>query len=309
MKKRILSVFMPFVMLTLTACSSNNESNGSTNNTNDTSNNDVVSGDGYAGNSNNSSDNNSEVVTITVSTSATTAPFSYTDDNNNVVGYDVDVAKAVFERLPQYELEIEVIELHSTLAEVDAGRAQFSANNWNKTSEREEKYYFSDPILDCRYTALFAPDKDISYVENLDDLAGQSTIVTAGSNVTVILEDYNVQNPDNPIIINYSDKDFAKMAQDVQDGKYDFVLYPKVMVDIYKDVYHFDLTSAEVGTDLTSSLFNGNPYAYFIISKENEQLLTDINAALAEIQLDGTVKAISEEYFGEDYSASDWYKN
>ena len=311
MKKKILGVFLAFSMLTLTACGS---SGGGSSNTSVADNNRAANDNNGAdstpeNNTGGNSDTNTEVTKITISTSATTAPFSFTDDDNNVTGYDIDVARAVFERLPQYELEFEVIELHSTRAEVDAGRAQGSANNWNKTAEREVKYFFSDPILDCKYTALFAPDRDISGVGSLDDLAGFSTIATAGSNVTVVLEDYNEQHSDNPIVINYSDEDFAKMAQDVQDGKYDFVLYPRVMFELYNNEYHFDLEIVDVGADITNSLFNGNPYAYFIISKDNEQLLKDINAALAEIQLDGTVKAISERYFGEDYSASDWYKN
>ncbi|MCH5205074.1 MAG: transporter substrate-binding domain-containing protein, partial [Oscillospiraceae bacterium] len=309
MKKKILGVFLAFSMLTLTACgNSGGSSNTSVADNNRAANDNNGADSTPENNTGGNSDTNTEVTKITISTSATTAPFSFTDDDNNVTGYDIDVARAVFERLPQYELEFEVIELHSTRAEVDAGRAQGSANNWNKTAEREEKYFFSDPILDCQYTALFAPDRDISGVGSLDDLAGLSTIVTAGSNVSSVLEDYNEQHSDNPIVINYSDEDFAKMAQDVQDGKYDFVLYPKVQFDIYNNEYHFGLETVDVGADITNSLFNGNPYAYFIISKDNEQLLKDVNAALAEIQLDGTVKAISERYFGEDYSASDWYK-
>lgn len=306
MKKKIfLAGLLALSVLTVTACRNNEQNNNSTSNeTNSTSTN-SSSDNGSDG----SLDNNTEVITITMSTSAITAPFTFTADDNSVIGYDVDVARAVFEKLPQYKLEIETIDLPSTLAEIDAGRAQFSANNWNKTAEREEKYYFSDPILDCKYTALFAPDRDIEGVGTLDDLAGQSTILRPSSNVAIVLEDYNELHPDKPIIINYSEEDFAKMAQDVQDGTYDFVLYPKVMVSIYESEYHFNLKAVDVGTDLTNSLFNGNPYAYFIISKNNEQLLNDINAALAEIQRDGNVKAISETYFGEDYSASDWYIN
>lgn len=282
-KKRIFAGLLALSLLSFAACGQSDDSTGTSGN------------------------NDSDVITITLSTSGTTAPFTYTDDDNNVIGYDIDVARAVFERLPQYELKIEAMELHSTLAALDAGRCQMSANNWNKTSEREEKYFFSDPILDCKYSAIFASDRDVSSVSSLSDLAGQSTIVTSGSNVSVILEDYNEQNPDKTIEINYSDEDFAKMAQDIQDGLYDFVLYPEVMYIIYKNTYNFDLKAVEVGTELTDSLFNGNPYAYFIISKDNEQLLEDVNEALAEIQLDGTVQKISETYFGADYSASEWY--
>lgn len=251
--------------------------------------------------------NEVEVETITLSTAGMPAPYTYVDENNEVVGYDIDLARAVFERLPQYDLEIILSEITAVLSNLDADIAQISANQWIKTEERKEKYLFSDPILDMRYVALFQtgsahPDS----IETLADLGGLSTIGVPTNNTITVLENYNQDNPDNPVIINYSEEDNAKMYQDVQDGLYDFVLNNKVSYYYQQKTYGTNLDVVELSDEAVAEIMNGEPYAFFIIESGREDLQADINAALAEVIADGTAKELSEKYFGEDcapYSA------
>lgn len=247
--------------------------------------------------------------TIKLSTCGAPAPYTYVDDNNEVVGYDIDLAHAVFDKLPQYELEVVITEPAAVLANVDADIVQMSANQWVKTEEREEKYLFSEPILDMRYVALFKkgsehPDK----IDTLADLAGLSTIGQPTNNTITVLQTYNEQNPDNQVVINYSEQDNAKMYQDVADGLYDFVLNNKVSYYYYQKTYGVDMDVVELGQEALDKIMNGEPYSFFILGAGQEQLQTDINGALEELVADGTVKELSEKYFNEDCSPYDAYK-
>jgi polar amino acid transport system substrate-binding protein len=250
-----------------------------------------------------------EKTVIRLSTSGITAPFTFVDGNNRITGYDIEVARAVFEKLPQYELIIDITEIASALPSVDAGRVHMSANNWNKTEKRKEKYLFSDPIIYTQYVAIFKNGKQLPKIEGFSDLAGLTTVLVSGSNEATVLEKYNEQNPSKQIIVKFSEANFGKMIQDVEDSKYDFVLWPKVMYLAFQAEYNFDIVPIEVNIDITNSLLNNEPYAYFIIGAGNDQLLVDVNKGLAEIIKEGKVKEISEKFFSEDFSPYIWYEN
>ena len=62
------------------------------------------------------------------------------------VGYDIELIKAVFDRLPQYELQFELNDWDSILTGLDSGKYDISTECIFYSEERAEKYYFSDPI-------------------------------------------------------------------------------------------------------------------------------------------------------------------
>jgi ABC-type amino acid transport substrate-binding protein len=65
----------------------------------------------------------------------------------------------------------------------------------------------------------------------------------------------------------------------------------------------------ELSTDITNALTNDEPYSYFIIGAGQEQLLSDINAALAELYTEGIFAEISKQFFNEDFTPSAWYES
>ena len=56
------------------------------------------------------SDTSSEKEQITIATAAMPRPFTYVDESGKLVGYDIEVAEAVFSRLPQYEVKFQKTE-------------------------------------------------------------------------------------------------------------------------------------------------------------------------------------------------------
>ncbi|MTK05552.1 MAG: transporter substrate-binding domain-containing protein [Hungatella sp.] len=245
-----------------------------------------------------------EPVTVYAATGGSPKPFTFVDSSNQLTGHNIELIKAIFDRLPQYKLEIEVTDFPSIFAGLDSDRYQIGVNNFAKNEKRKEKYLFTDPIFANEYVAIFAKDnKKAESINTWEDLAGLKTISQSGINITTALENYNAANPQKAINIEYSDEDLVLQIQDVEAGKYDFVLMDKPMFEYYEKEFNFNVTGVSISSDVAKDLME-EPYSYLIVSKGNEKLVEDLNQALKEVIEDGTSKEINLKWFGSDYSPS-----
>lgn len=245
-----------------------------------------------------------EPVTIYAATGGSPKPFTFVDSSNQLTGHNIELIKAVFDRLPQYKLELEVTDFPSIFAGLDSDRYQIGVNNFAKNEKRKEKYLFTDPIFANEYVAIFAKDnKKAESINTWEDLSGLKTISQSGINITTALENYNAANPQKAINIEYSDEDLVLQIQDVEAGKYDFVLMDKPMYEYYEKEFNFNVTGVSISSDVAKDLME-EPYSYLIVSKGNEKLVEDLNQALKEVIEDGTSKEINLKWFGSDYSPS-----
>ncbi|MGT2907071.1 transporter substrate-binding domain-containing protein [Streptococcus dentiloxodontae] len=246
----------------------------------------------------------SDVRTITVATGGNPAPFSFTDDSGKLTGQNIDLLKAVFDKLPQYKLDLVQTEFSSIFTGLSSGRYQMGANNIAKNKEREANYLFSDPIFANSYVVIFNKNSALNHgITSWNDLAGLSTVGSSGINTTTAIESYNKAHPDATITFTYSQEDLTSQLQGVESGKYDFLLMDKPMFDYYQKEFDYDLTSQDVSGDLASELLT-EPYSYFVFAQGEEKLQKDVNKALREVIEDGTSKEINEKYFETDYSPS-----
>jgi polar amino acid transport system substrate-binding protein len=245
-----------------------------------------------------------EPVTIYAATGGSPKPFTFVDSSNQLTGHNIELIKAIFDRLPQYKLELEVTDFPSIFAGLDSDRYQIGVNNFAKNEKRKEKYLFTDPIFANEYVAIFAKDnKKAGSINTWEDLSGLKTISQSGINITTALENYNAANPQKAINIEYSDEDLVLQIQDVEAGKYDFVLMDKPMFEYYEKEFNFNVTGVPISSDVAKDLME-EPYSYLIVSKGNEKLVEDLNQALKEVIEDGTSKEINLKWFGSDYSPS-----
>lgn len=237
---------------------------------------------------------------IIIATGGMPKPFSYVDSNNNVTGYDIDVVKAIFEKLPQYDISFEKTEFTSIFAGLDSGRYQIGANNFAMNEQRKDKYIYSDPIFQNEYVIAVASDNND--INSFKDLLGKKTEVNTGTNYATALENYNKNHSDKPVVINYTDADILPTLQHVESGQFDFQLIDAAMLKQYTDEFGLKLKTIKL-TKEDSDLI-GTPYSYLLIGKgaDGEELTKDINKALAEVVKDGKIKEISEKYFKDDFS-------
>lgn len=238
-----------------------------------------------------------EVTVIHAATSGNPRPFTYIDEEGNLVGQNIELIKAVFDKLPQYELEIEVTEFPSIFTGIDAGIYDLGVNNIAKNPDREAKYLFTDPEMVNHYIAVVNKNIDITSIEDLTELAGTKYVGSTGNDKTTVVEKYNEEHPDKQITIDYTEAELLSQLYDVESGKEDFLIIDAPMYNgYYGPEFKFDVNTFDLTNVKSSS------YSYFIVGKDNTKLAEDINAALKQVIEEGISTEIDIKYLGEDYS-------
>ncbi|MFW5913488.1 MAG: transporter substrate-binding domain-containing protein [Bacillota bacterium] len=102
---------------------------------------------------------------------ATFAPMGFTDDNDEIVGYDVDLPKEVADRMG-VELELQPIDWNAKVLEFDTNNIDMVWNGFTITDERAEKVLFSKPYMNNRQIVLAQDDS----IDTIDDLAGLNVV-------------------------------------------------------------------------------------------------------------------------------------
>lgn len=235
--------------------------------------------------------------TVVASTSGVSNPFSYEKDGK-LTGYDVEVLRAIFEGLPQYKLDIQVIEFEGILNGLDNGRFQLGVNNFSSNAERREKYNFSLPIIEN--ANVFVVRKDDETLKSIQDLEGYKAVTEVGNSGATLLENYNKEHPNAQAEILYTDENFVKQFEGIEAGKYDVRIISRVSAEIAIQEHGFsNLKIVPFSTE------NSDPGSYILFPKSSDSSLLDaVNKRIKEIYEDGTLLKISEEQLGGNYLPS-----
>ena len=247
-----------------------------------------------------SKDSSDKVTSVVIATDGATKPFTYSDSQGNLTGYDIEVARAVFKKLPQYKVKFQVTDFSGISPGIDSGRYQMGANDFGWEKTRAEKYYFSSPLSKSNNAVLV---KSGTY-KTLADLAGKSTIGNPASNYTKSIQDWNKANPDKEIKISYSADSTSINTRftQVESGKIDFMLYDKISLESAVKEQGFDnLKIEDISMDTGDAEHDG--YEYFLFGKDSQgkKLQKDVNGVLAKMQADGSLAKISKKYLGGDF--------
>lgn len=213
------------------------------------------------------------------------APMGFRDDNNEIVGFDIDLAKAAAEKMG-VEVQFQPIDWTTKESELSSGRIDLIWNGYTITDERKEKVLFTKPYLANAQVVVTLADSDIA---TLNDLEGKVVGLQSLSSASDALNANSIASkvktitefPDNVLALN-----------DLRSGRVDAVVIDEVVIDYYmteqKDTFKI----------LDESLA---PEEYGIgVKKGNEALLEKLQKALDEMNEDGTAAEISTKWFGED---------
>ncbi|MCM1185585.1 MAG: transporter substrate-binding domain-containing protein [Lachnoclostridium sp.] len=245
----------------------------------------------------------SGVKKITVATTGSPAPYMVVDENNEIGGSDIEILKAIFERLPQYELEI--IKADDPLTGLTSGLYDLAVNNYAWRDERGELYYYSLPYK-TGYDVFIQRinDKPLTGLQDLAD-RGYKVEVSAGNNKALALEHWNEENPDHPINILYTESNFQIKFQNIVDGKTDVAIDDGPILDTL--IGQFGLENDLVGNPIdarTQEFISPHNSTYFLFPKDDDgkALREDVDAVIKELKEDGTLAEILTKYFGTDTS-------
>jgi cystine transport system substrate-binding protein len=223
--------------------------------------------------------------TLLIGTEGTYAPYTYHDETGELVGYDVEVAKAIAEKLG---VKAEFVESNwdSLIAGLDAERYDVVFNQVTITDERLEKYDFSIPYTISRAALLVGIDNND--IKTFEDLKGKKSAQGLSSNYATLAEQYGAE-------LISADGSFSKAVELVLTGRADATINDQV------SFYDFLKQQPDAAVKLVATLDDASKNAA-LIRKGNDTLVEAINKAFEELSQDGTLAQISEKYFGEDVS-------
>lgn len=222
--------------------------------------------------------------TLKVATEGTFSPFSYYNDKNELVGYDVDVARAVAEKLG-LKIEFLTAPWDAMLAAFDAGKADAVFNQVSITDERKKKYEYSVP-----YTVVYGAiivHKDNNDIKSFEDLKGKKNADSATSNWAQVAKKYGAQN----VTVD----SFAKSME--------LLIARRVDTVVRDNTVFYDFLKQRPGAPIKiAAKLKDVDYSAAIVQKGNKELADQISKALNELKAEGKLKEISLKYFGKDVS-------
>ncbi len=251
----------------------------------------VLTGCSSSSSASNSTSASGEVINVAVGNSM--APFGYLDADGNLIGYDVDVLKAVDEYLDDYTFNLSAMDFSTCVVSIDSGAADMVSHQLVKSEERKEKYLFPDQYYCLSPMRLVV--KKGSDIKSLEDMAGKSLYMNPASYEYGLLTSYNESHPGKEIVINaVSDMTTADCYKAVANGTVDAEL-------TYQSTYESIVDEIGLADQLETTEVVLVEDTYQMISKEKPELAERVSEALTSLKEDGTLGEISKKWFGSDY--------
>lgn len=216
----------------------------------------------------------------------TFAPMGFRDANDQIVGFDVDLAKEVFQRIG-LEVRFQPIDWTMKEAELNNGNIDLIWNGYTITEERKEKVAFTEPYLENRQIVVTLADSPIN---TKADLAGKKVAIQNESSAVdaVNTEPELVASFDQgaPILFDTNNECFM----DLEAKRADAVVADEVLAR-----YYIKQRGAEKYKVL-EEYFTEEEYGVGV-RKEDTKLLAEINKALDKMREDGTYDEIYQKWF------------
>ena len=223
---------------------------------------------------------------LIIATEGTWAPWTYHDEEDDLVGFDVEVAQRVAEKLGVKATFVEG-EFDGLLAGLETGRYDMIANGVEITEERSEKYDFSTPYAYI-HTAVITRGDDDS-IQSLEDLDGKNTANTIDSTYTALAESYGA----NAVGVD----DLNQTIELLLSGRIDATLNAEVTYADYMQAHpDANLKIAAVTEEASQVAFPLRK------GDETASLRQQIDQAVDELRESGALAQISTKYFGSDYT-------
>jgi polar amino acid transport system substrate-binding protein len=213
-------------------------------------------------------------------------PMGFLNDNQEIVGFDIDVAKEVTKRMG-VELVIQPISWEAKELELSTKNIDCIWNGMTYNEERAKSMTLSIPYMKNTQVAVVLATSDVS---TLSDLSGKSVIIQSGSTASDAID--NNETFKNSLKELIKVKDNVQALLDLKISGSDAVIMDEILARYY--------TEKEEGTYkiLDETLAEEDYVIGF--RKGEDTLRSEVEKHLKEMDADGTLASISETWFGTD---------
>ncbi|WP_020611049.1 basic amino acid ABC transporter substrate-binding protein [Sediminispirochaeta bajacaliforniensis] len=218
---------------------------------------------------------------LVMGTNAAFPPFEYIGgaDGNAVVGFDVEIAKAIAEKAGK-TLRIEDMEFDSLLTALNADKIDFAIAGMTITDEREKSVDFSDPYYEATQAVIVR--KADNPISTKDDLNGKKISVQLGTTGNEIAKEFT----DDSNIVAFNTGFEAIM--ELKNGKVDAMIIDE------QPAQNFIRQNSDL--EIVSLDFDPEYYGIAVKEGKSSELLPIINATLKELKANGTYDKLLSEY-------------
>lgn len=261
LKKILLSVIGVVAMTSLVACSSGKQASNTSN----------AAEDGK---------------TVVVGFDNTFVPMGFLDKNNEVVGFDVDLAKEAFKRAG-YKPKFENTDWSMKEQALENKNVDCLWNGYSITPGREKKVAFSQPYFNNKQIAITKAGEPF---KKITDLKNQPVGTQAASSALDAIENnkefINMIKDKQPITYDTYDK----ALRDLEIGRTKAVVGDEVLLKYYikqRGSEKYKVLEGDLGSEKYAVGFR----------KDDKELREKVNKALDEMKKDGTFKKIENKWF------------
>jgi len=224
---------------------------------------------------------------LIIATEGNWAPWTYHDEKDTLVGFDVEIAQAVAKKLG---VEAEFVECpwESIFMGIDSKMYDTTFNGVEATEDRAEKYDFSTPYAFLRTALIVRADNED--IKTFEDLNGKRTANSAGSTYAMTAESYGATTDVVSTLAQTLDLVISGTADATLNAELSFYDYMAEHPDAPLKI----VALSEEASNVIAPVRKG---------EENASFLAALNEAIDALRADGTLKAISEKYFDTDITA------
>ncbi|MDV2860623.1 transporter substrate-binding domain-containing protein [Psychrobacter sp. CAM01] len=224
---------------------------------------------------------------IKIATESSYKPFSYTDADGKLIGYEIELVDAL---CAQMKAECEVIsqDWDGLIPGLNAQKFDAAIAGMSITPERKEVVDFSDPYFHSGIILIGKKGDDLS----IDALKGQPIASQRSTVASQYLQD------------EHSDADIK--LYDTQDNAYLDLTSGRVRGMMSDKVTGIDWLKTEAGQnyEVKGNEISSNDDAMGIAFRKGDPLVAKFNKALSELKANGTYDQITGSYFGTSSTAA-----
>ena len=225
---------------------------------------------------------------ITVVATGSFYPISYTDDDGNLTGFEVEALKEVCKRA-DIAVNWELSDDYSAMfGGVDSGKYDTIVGQVSVTDERKKAYQFTDVYAENSIKMCVRGDDP---AESVDDLQGRKVCIEFGTVLQDFFGKYNAQHSADEQIECVETA--GNIYEELEVGHYDAFPITELSFDsvMEKGEYDFKLIGDPIIID-----YQAWPFA----KDADPEIIKAINKSIKEMQDDGTLSKLSEKFYGRD---------